>query len=261
MKRSISQVAKIAGVDGSRVKHWCSVFHEYLGPSANPGKGTPRVFSDSDLLVILYVSHLWADDLEIPSIEAGLNAGDHYEKVFIEELYRHTPLLQEPPDGLNESWRHGVLLGGGGRHGFLEMARNYRSVAESMLKSALEKDDLYGRAYPVLFAYRHTLELYLKLIGEIDETTHSLARCMRLVEKRHGTKFNATMRGWILELEKIDPAGTAFRYAGAEPVSIRYTERWFDFRHFQFAMGKVFDVLDAAVLRTGVKGRSPKRRK
>jgi hypothetical protein len=39
--------------------------------------------------------------------------------------------------------------------------------------------------------------------------SHSLAKCVHLVEKRWGEKFSIPLRGWILELEKIDPTGNA----------------------------------------------------
>ena len=179
----------------------------------------------------------------------------------MEHLYLHTPLIQEPPDDLDETWRHGILLVGGGRYEYLELARNYRHVAETMLRTALEKDEVDGWAYPVLFAYRHTLELYLKLIGEIDEITHSLGRCVQLVEQRRKVTLPPPIREWILQLEQIDPTGTSFRYAGEEAGSSRYFEHWFDFRHFQFAMKRVFDALDMAILRVGAKGKLAKKKK
>ena len=261
MNRTTSEVAKIIGANALQVKRWSSVFKDYLSDSANPPKGKVRMFSDDDLLVLCYVGHEWEDDPDIEAIKLGLNLGNHHEDAFVEHIYLHTPLLQEPPDNLDESWRHGILLcGGGGQHEYLDLARNYRHVAESMLRSALEKNELNGWAYPILFAYRHTLELYLKLIGEIDEITHSLARCLHLVEKQFGKKLEVPIRKWILELEEIDPAGTAFRYADERTGSRRYAEYWFDFVQFQFAMKRVFDVLDMAILRVGSRGKLARKR-
>lgn len=256
MNRTTSEAAKILGVNALQLKKWAWIFSDYMSAtSANPVKGEVRLFTDVDLLVLCYVGHEWEDEPDIEAIKIGLNVGNHYEDAFVEHLYLHTPLLQEPPDDLDETWRRGILFCGGGRHEYLELARNYRHVAESMLRSALEKDDLNGSAYPVLFAYRHTLELYLKLIGEIDEVTHSLARCVHLVEKRHGKKLPSPIRDWILELEEIDPGGTAFRYADEQSGSQHYAEQWFDFVHFQFAMKRTFDALDMAILRVGAKGK------
>ena len=124
-----------------------------------------------------------------------------------------------------------------------------------MLETAIEKDEVHEWAYPILFAYRHTLELYLKLIGEIDEITHSLKKCVELVERRHGQRIPESIRNWILELESIDPAGTAFRYADADSTLNQHYEQWFDFRHFQFAMTRIFDAIDGAILRVENEGK------
>jgi len=261
MNRTVAQAAGVLGVDASKVKQWALVFEDYLSDAANPPKGTVRMFSDGDLMVLCYVWHEWEDNPDIEAIKIGLNLGNHFEEPFVQHLYLHTPLLQEPPDGLGESWRHGILICGvGGRHGYLELARNYRHVAESMLQSALDKNELDGWAYPILFAYRHTLELYLKLIGEVDEITHSIRDCVKLVEKRRGVKFPSPIREWMLELEQIDPAGTAFRYADEVPGPNGYGEHWFDFAHFQFAMKLIFDMIDRAVLKSGAQGK-PARKK
>jgi len=261
MNRTAAKVAKILSVDVPQVKQWAFDFKDYLSAAANPAKGKVRMFSDDDVLVLMYLWHHWEEEPDVECIKVGLNSGDHCEDAFVEHLYLHTPLIQEPPDDLDETWRHGMLLVGGGRYEYLELARNYRHVAETLLRTALEKDELDGWAYPVLFAYRHTMELYLKLIAESDENTHSLKKCVELVEKRHGVKLPSPIREWILELEEIDPAGTAFRYADADSSLNQHYEQWFDFRHFQFAMKRVFDAIDMAILRVGAEGKAAKRKK
>ncbi len=248
-------------MDAALVKRWAKLFGDYLSADANPAKGKTRVFSDQDMLVLTYVMNEWEDDPDLGAIKIGLNREEHFAAPYIEHLYLHTPLLQDPPEGMDETWRHGILFSGGGRsHEYLELARNYRLVAESTLEQALNRDEADGWAYPVLFAYRHTLELYLKLIGEVDEVTHSLRRCVYLVEKRHGVTVPAPIRGWILELDQIDPAGTAFRYADEPGKSGSYEERWFDFQHFKFAMKQVFDALDMAILKVKAEGKMPRKR-
>lgn len=256
MNRTVAKVAKILGADVSQVKDWARQFEEHLSAYANPPTGRERVFHDGDLLVLLHVQHRWKAEPDVESIKLALSRGEHREGPLVEHLYLHTPLLQEPPDDIDATWRHGVLLTGGARYGYLELARNYRQVAEATLRKALELDEVEEWAYPVLFAYRHALELYLKLIGEIDEVTHSLRRCLHLVETGRGSKLASPIREWILELDGIDPAGTAFRYAdvGAD----RYFEYWFDLRHFQFAMERVFRAIDTEVLRVGAMGRPAK---
>jgi HsdM N-terminal domain len=83
--------------------------------------------------------------------------------------------------------------------------------------------------------------------------------CVNLVEKHHGKKIGSPIRNWILELDQMDPKGTAFRYADAEPKAMMYEEHWLDFVHFKFAMGRVFDLLDSAVLRLETTGKAAKR--
>ena len=260
MNRTAAKVAKILEVKKEQVLRWAFDFKDYLSAAANPAKGKVRMFNDADLLALMYIWNHWEEEPDVECIKVGLNQGEHYEDSFVEHLYLHTPLIQELPDDLDETWRHGILLAGGGRYEYLELARNYRHVAETMLRAALENHEVEGWAYPVLFAYRHTLELYLKLIGEIDEITHSLARCVQLVEQRSKVTLPPPIREWILELEQIDPTGTAFRYSDEETGSSRYSEHWFDFRHFKFAMKRVFDALDMAILRVGAKGKPAKKK-
>ena len=255
MNRSVAQTARVLGVDSAQVKSWAFTFRDFLSKQTNPPKGTPRTFSDSDVLALAYICARWEANPDLEAILDGLNDDAHHEKEFCELLYLHTPLLQELPDDLDETWRHGILMCGAGGQEYLELARNYRYVAENLLDTALKSGEPLDLAYPVLFAYRHTVELYLKIVGEIDVATHSLKECVRLVETRHGKKLSSPVRGWILELDKTDPTGTAFRYAGEESTALMYAEHWLDLVHFKFAMSRVFDEIDRAILFLGTKGK------
>lgn len=249
MNRTVSQTARILGVDVQQVKTWAWRFKEHLSSQANPPKGRQRMFTDSDVLALMHVCMHWEEDPDFKNIEAGLNCEDHYEnEQYREMLYLHTPLLQEPPEDLDETWRHGIFLNGGGVDQFLELARSYKQSADALLDSALKSGEPRDWGYPVLFAYRHTLELYLKIIGDVEEPIHSLEKCIQRVEKRHHQKIGFPIREWIIELDKIDPYGTTFRYADDQAGTLRYTEYWVDFVQFKFAMRRVFDALDQACL-------------
>jgi hypothetical protein len=253
MNRNISEMARALGVERDQVEKWAVLFDEYLSEQANPTSGQSRCFFDLDFLVFAYVSALWEDEPDLEHIKIGLNREDYLDERFHGYLYLNSPILQEPPEDLDETWRHGVLwVGGHGQERF-ELARNYRYVAEKMLDQALKNDEARHWLCPVLFAYRHTLELYLKTIGNIDEHTHSLAKCAALVEKRHGEKFHPRAKGWIEELDKIDPhPGTTFRYEGDQKQQ-DYAEYWVDLHQFKFAMSQVFEMIDRAILRMGAK--------
>ena len=256
MNRNVAQTAHILGVEVQQVKAWAWTFKDLLSCHANPGRGLPRAFTDSDVLALIYVYMRSDGGDDIKEIRAGLDREDHYEDQFRDLLYAHTPILQEPPDDLDETWRHRILLNGGGADGFLALARNYRESAEALLESALKSGEPRDWGYPVLFGYRHTLELYLKIIGEIDDRTHSLKECVRMVEKRHGEDIPSPAREWIIELDEIDPSGTAFRYADDETgKGSRNAEYWIDLAQFQFAMTRVFRMLDQAILNAAGTGR------
>jgi hypothetical protein len=52
MNRTVSQTARILGVNVQQVKTWAWLFKEHLSRQANPSKGYPRAFTDSDLLAL-----------------------------------------------------------------------------------------------------------------------------------------------------------------------------------------------------------------
>jgi hypothetical protein len=260
MNRNVSQTASILGVDAQQVKTWAWTFKDYLSGPANPAKGHPRTFTDSDLLALMHVAKHWEEHPDMEAIRAGLNCEDHYNDDQCRQiLYGHTPLLQEPPDDLDETWRHGLLLNGGGVGQYLELARSYKQSAEALLDSALKSGEPLDWGYPVLFAYRHTLELYLKIIGEVEKRTHSLHELVRLVEKRHGKSIDSPMRKWIIELDKLDPKATAFRYADDQAGRLKDAEYWVDFVQLKFAFSLIFEILDSAILRTGLMGKPSKK--
>jgi len=246
MNRNVSQVAQILGTDVQQVKKWAWLFREYLNKGANPGKGLTRVFTDNDVLALMHVAMHWEEEPDIEEIQYGLDGRyDHYRHF----LYQNTPILQEPPEDLDETWTHGLLLNGGLVDGYLELARNYKRSADALLDSALERgEEARDWGHPVLFGYRHALELYLKIIGRVEESTHSLRECLNHIEKRHKHKVGSPIREWILEFDKIDPRGTAFRYADGEAWTLRYAEFWVDFLQLKHATSVIFEALDHCVL-------------
>lgn len=204
----------------------------------------------------MYICDLSMSDESAEEICSGLEREDHYDNDRYRDLiYKNTPILQEPPEDLDETWRHGILLNGGELDGSLHLARNYRECADVLLEGALNAGAPRDWGFPVLHAYRHTLELYLKIIGEIDDHTHQLRECFLLVEKRRGEQLPRPVRDWIIELDKIDPKGMTFRYADeAAGKPLRDAEYWVDFVQFRVAMTLVFEMLDRAILKASSRG-------
>jgi hypothetical protein len=92
------------------VKKWAFHFKEHLTQEASRSKGTPRQFTPADLQVFAYVFTYWEDEPDFEYIEAGLNCGDHHSERYDDILTSVTPLFQEPPEELDETWRHGSLV-------------------------------------------------------------------------------------------------------------------------------------------------------
>src|SRR5438105_15615003 len=157
MNRNVSQTAHILGEDVPQVKKWASLFKEYLSSQANPPKGQTRQFSDCDLLVLSYVCAHWEADPDLEAIKIGLNQENHHDERFVEHLYFHTPFFQEPPDGLDETWSHGAMLGGMLNvdlelQGWM-IADAYRLAGDALVDSIVKNrtHEAYEVIWPVLF--------------------------------------------------------------------------------------------------------------
>ncbi len=249
MKRGIAETAQLVGVGKEQIKAWSRLFQEYLSRDAIPEQGKERKYGNKDILILLYICYYWEDHPDIESIKIGLNCADYYEEAFIHELYRHTPLLQEEIPAIDEPYRYGLMMSPGVYLEPLEIARSYRNAAELLWQNAMDSGQPRSECYPMLFAYRHTLELYLKILGCVEEHTHNLLKCTDILEKYHQTKIPAKLKEWIETLHRIDPDSTAHRYAPSN-MGLCMDGNWLDLKHFKFAMDTLFNALDYAVLRS-----------
>src|SRR5882724_2383170 len=110
---TVANVAQILGVEKNQVKEWANEFSEYMSSNANPKKGTPREFNIDDIRVMAYIFSFWEDNPDIECIKMGLNSNNHYEHEMIDNLLiEATPIFIKPPEGIDETWKHGVLFSG-----------------------------------------------------------------------------------------------------------------------------------------------------
>jgi len=182
-----------------------------------------------------------------------LNYGDHNEEIYIHELWNHTPLLQEEiPGHLDEPARHGLLVSPKIHLEPIEIARSYRHAANILWQEAADSGMPLLEAYPALHAYRHALELYLKILGKTGKDAgHNLEVCVKAVEKLYADRLPekqmpTRLREWILTLHRLDEDGCSFRYAPQFGASM--DGQWLDWAHLRYAMGQVLDALDLACL-------------
>jgi hypothetical protein len=164
-------------------------------------------------------------------------------------------IFREVPDEIDESWRHGALVGGmvdlaTEQRGML--ATSFKRAGDTLLVAALATESADDLLYPVLFNYRHSIELYLKAIVGPARRNHDLAGLISQFQDVVRAQFGVEVPAWILarlhEFHDVDGRSTTFRYpeSGVAFQSGKLQgEVWVDFHRLRLVM----DRLEAAFVR------------
>ncbi len=165
------------------------------------------------------------------------------------------PIFEDPPDDM--ALRAGALLvNWNGKAGVAapDVSAAFRVAAERLLDAALANNETWEAAYPILFCYRHGLEISLKTLVPGAPRDHPLMTLWAALQSRIAGKYPADQLAWlgdrIGEFEQVDPRSTAFRYADAVPKG-RAPELWMDFHHLKASTAKLFMALDRLRLLEG----------
>lgn len=251
---TVSDVARILKVEKDTIKTWAFKFREYLSSNANPAKGVSREFQLEDIRIMAYVYTLWEDEPDIDCIKIGLNRRDQYENPDIDNVITSLiPLFIEPPENIDESWKHGVIIARLASLGdMLMFARSFKLAGDRLVEIALKNEEAWDLHNPALFNYRHSIELYLKIITNSYEHKHNLLPLYDKLKKLLKEKFNSNPPIWfeniILKFNDYDPGGTAFRYGGK-----RYTDEVFiDFIQMKKLMGWLTESFQNILYRQGI---------
>lgn len=241
LKFGVTEIARMLDIDGKTVTMWAYHFAEYLGPQANPPKGTPRRFTADDLRVMSFVYMYWEENPDLEYIKIGLNCGDHFEKPYEDMVTMATPIFQEPPDALDETWRHGTIIGGMAPVADLyPLAESYKLAGDMLVDAALSSDEAFELSYPVIYNYRHATELYLKSALPEHKRNHDLQWLLRRFKIKVKLRYNTDLPQWFIDIvtafHDFDPNSTTFRYGGFEYVMQR-GEMWVDLNHMKTVMG------------------------
>ena len=125
--------------------------------------------------------------------------------------------FQDVPNELDETWRDGALLGGMAEGGYdrLELAKSYKFAGDILVEKALSGAEPYELIYPILFNYRHSIELYLKIVVK-STNNHNIQRLVSELTEYTTARYNLELPQWfkdrILDFDEFDPRATAFRY-------------------------------------------------
>ena len=119
----------------------------------------------------------------------------------------------DPSDG-----SPGFLIGGTANSTFQQMGQQYFDAANLLVETIRmgEWED-YRLANPVLYLYRHSIELFLKAVLGKAGKTHNLSSLAEDFRAFIKVEFGADLPDWISnrlnDLAALDPGSTAFRYS------------------------------------------------
>jgi hypothetical protein len=152
-----------------------------------------------------------------------------------------TPLFREPPEGLDESWRHGTVIGGWAEFGdTFALEDSYKLSGDMLVDAALSADEVYELICPVIYNYRHATELYMKATLVPIKKNHDLLWLLQEFKKLLKSEFDTVLPDWfeniILAFNDFDPNETTFRYGSFSSFS-QCGEVWVDIVHMKTLMG------------------------
>ena len=154
---------------------------------------------------------------------------------------------------------HGFVVGGMFLPTTLEMAEQYLHAGNVLADAILrqEQED-FRLANPVLFLYRHALELALKALLRSTSTHHKLDALAADLTAYAREKHQQEVPGWISarlrELAALDPNSMAFRYgmdkySGSKQFSQVPGETYVGVGQLQASINELFAALAGAVRR------------
>lgn len=158
-------------------------------------------------------------------------------------------VFREVPDEIDESWRHGALAGGMGDLAMRErgaLAASFKRAGDVLLVAALAGDEANELLYPILFNYRHAIELYLKAVTEPAHGNHDLGGLIDTFRRVIFERFGVEVPAWILdrlhEFHDVDARSTTFRYPEVGVVfqsGKLQGEVWVDLRRLKSVMANL----------------------
>jgi hypothetical protein len=134
-------------------------------------------------------------------------------------------IFLEVPHDIDVSWRHGALVGGMvdlaiKKRGVL--AASFKRAGDTLLAASLANDTAHELLYPILFNYRHSIELFLKSTSEPAHRNHDLTGLVEHFRRVVREQLGAEVPGWIVEslneFHDVDGRSTTFRYPEAGAV-------------------------------------------
>jgi hypothetical protein len=165
-------------------------------------------------------------------------------------------------EDIDESWRGGAYIGGmAGAYEDAGIASSYMAAAEWLVERAIADEQVYEVVLPVLFLYRHAIELRLKFAVRPSKPSHDIPALVTALNEMlvaiRGSELAPLVSERIREIASIDPRADAFRFHARKPTKAvpravpQFPEEiWVDVTYLRDAMRIVDKELVAAT--TGV---------
>lgn len=158
-------------------------------------------------------------------------------------------LFADPPDEL-ETQCGAMLVNYSGNlaRDTYDMTISYRAAAFRLLDAAGEHGEAWESVDPILFCFRHALELKLKGLHRGTRLcSHELKPMADALDERLSSRYPPGQVDWLRdrvhEFDTVDPRSTAFRYNDAASPATP-PELWVDFAKLRHIMNTIFDALD-----------------
>jgi hypothetical protein len=135
----------------------------------------------------------------------------------------HRPIFEEPSSEIEnaDEWSgpFGFLFGGMATLSLSQLGQQYFDAADNLVELVKRQEvKNYALANPILYLYRHSIELFLKAVlpDSGRGARHNLLALSERFETFVRDEFEAQVPDWIVtrikELAQHDPDSTTFRY-------------------------------------------------
>jgi hypothetical protein len=167
-------------------------------------------------------------------------------------------IFVEPPEDVDETWVHGAMLGGMSGYDDQSLAHSYFVAGEMLIEKVLKSGERGQEVIcPILYLYRHGIELHLKVLMKPAKLNHSISSLLDAFSLHVQSKYGEQVPTWLTDpvgqLAKFDPNSDLFRYGTTKKPEVMQWlantgEYWIDLRK----LGKTMSLVEQAFIRVGV---------
>jgi hypothetical protein len=150
-------------------------------------------------------------------------------------------IFAELPEDIGEDWTHGATLVGTFSCDDEMLARSYFAAGDVLINHVVSRPGENGQDWigPILFNFRHGIELYLKAIVKPVKRDHSIGALLEGFCRHTRERYKEDLPRWVTrpisEFINIDPGSDLFRY-GDPKAPVMDLTHWIDFHVLRRAM-------------------------